>query len=73
MRFTHLLAAGFTLLAAVTAAISAEQVSGSLHDISIEQDDLVAPANQITIINAPLIIIGQGPFPVSRRLLNLSC
>ena len=55
-------------LAAVPAfaAISPAQMVDNIRTLTTKSQALQAPAQQITIVNAPLIIIGQGPFPVRR-------
>jgi hypothetical protein len=65
------LVAGAALIAApVMAALTPTQLTTSLDSLKQLALDLQGPASQITIINAPLIIIGQGPFPVC---LSLAC
>lgn len=49
---------------AVTAAATPQQISDGIKLITKKVQDLQGPAQQIDILNAPLIVIGQGPFPV---------
>jgi len=61
------LVAGVALIAApVMAALTPAQLVDGINMLTSKSQALQAPANSITIINAPLIIIGQGPFPVCR-------
>jgi len=48
----------------VMGAVTPQQIAGTLKDITDLSLKLQKPAQAITIVNAPLIIIGQGPFPV---------
>lgn len=45
------------------AALSPAQMINNIQMITQKSQALQAPAQSITIINAPLIVIGQGPFP----------
>jgi hypothetical protein len=45
------------------AALSPAQVVSNIKMLTQKSQALQAPAQSITIINGPLIIIGQGPFP----------
>jgi hypothetical protein len=56
-----LLAAACTLPA--LAALSPSQMVDNIRIVTQKSQALQAPAQSITIINGPLIIIGQGPFP----------
>ena len=40
------------------------QVVEALRGLTQKSQALQAPAQSITIINGPLVLIGQGPFPV---------
>jgi hypothetical protein len=67
------LAAGAVLIAApIIAALSPADVVGGLAQLTGKSQALQAPAQSISIVNAPLIIIGQGPFPVCLPLVS-SC
>lgn len=63
-----------TTLAAPTAAMTSNgaldkraltpaQIVDNIRMLTSKSQALQAPANSITIVNGPLIIIGQGPFP----------
>ncbi|KAM0694325.1 hypothetical protein Q7P36_004680 [Cladosporium allicinum] len=41
----------------------ATQIVGAIKDLTKRSQELQAPAQSITLINGPLVIIGQGPFP----------
>ncbi|KAK3896605.1 hypothetical protein C8A05DRAFT_48406 [Staphylotrichum tortipilum] len=45
------------------AAASPAQIADAIESITKQSEALQAPAQSITILNAPLIAIGQGPFP----------
>jgi hypothetical protein len=63
------LVAGAALIAApVMAALTPTQLTSGLDSLKKLALDLQGPASQITVINAPLIIIGQGPLPVRLSL-----
>ncbi|KAK3897262.1 hypothetical protein C8A05DRAFT_39192 [Staphylotrichum tortipilum] len=57
------LVAGAALFAPVLAAATAQQIADSLASLTRKFQDLQNPAQRISLVNAPLIIIGQGPFP----------
>ncbi|KAK4032955.1 hypothetical protein C8A01DRAFT_20056 [Parachaetomium inaequale] len=58
------LVAGVALLAApVMAALTPLQISDGLAQLTKMSQELQPVAASITIVNAPLIVIGQGPFP----------
>lgn len=59
-----LIGAAALMAAPVMAALSPTQLTDGLKKLTTMAQDLQAPAQAITIVNAPLIIIGQGPFPV---------
>src|ERR1700712_1075573 len=40
-----------------------ENIIAGLRVLSTKAQDLQAPAQSITIVNGPLLVIGQGPFP----------
>jgi len=46
-------------------AITPAQMVTNIRTLTTKSQALQSPAQQITIISGPLIIIGQGPFPVS--------
>ena len=45
-------------------AITPAQMVTNIRTLTSKSQALQAPAQSITIISGPLIIIGQGPFPV---------
>ncbi|KAI0867833.1 hypothetical protein GGS24DRAFT_484264 [Hypoxylon argillaceum] len=56
----------FTGIAMATTAMAVatpQQIADSIKSITDKSQALQAPAQSITILNAPLIIVGQGPFP----------
>lgn len=57
----------FLLLLAMAAvargALTPAQVASNIQTLTVKSQALQAPAQSITIISGPLIIIGQGPFP----------
>ncbi|KFY04321.1 hypothetical protein V491_09388 [Pseudogymnoascus sp. VKM F-3775] len=57
--FTAALAATSVVIAAATP----QQIADGIKSITQKSQALQAPAQSITIVNAPLIVIGQGPFP----------
>jgi hypothetical protein len=48
----------------IIATLTPSQVADGLEQMAHESLALEPTANSISILNAPLIIIGQGPFPV---------
>jgi hypothetical protein len=42
---------------------SADDIINGINSITNQLKNLQTPANQITILSAPLLLIGQGPFP----------
>ncbi|EAQ88242.1 predicted protein [Chaetomium globosum CBS 148.51] len=48
---------------AANAAVTPQQITNALGSLTQKAKDLNAPAQSITVLNLPLIIIGQGPFP----------
>jgi hypothetical protein len=49
----------------VLGALTTEQIVANLNTLTTKSQDLQAPAESITAVNGPLIVVGQGPFPVS--------
>lgn len=47
-------------------ALTPDTVADGIKLLTAKSQALQGPAQSITIINAPLIVIGQGPFPVCR-------
>ncbi|KAJ2995715.1 hypothetical protein NUW58_g1194 [Xylaria curta] len=54
---------GFALASTAMSAASPQQIADGIKSITQKSQALQAPAQSITILNAPLIVIGQGPFP----------
>lgn len=70
MRLTYIFAAAASLLGLVT-AVPAQHVDLLLKTIADKERELIRVVDTITVINAPLILVGQGPFPVSLQLPQL--
>ncbi|KAI8625350.1 hypothetical protein F5Y19DRAFT_450410 [Xylariaceae sp. FL1651] len=51
------------MAATAFAAATPQQVADSINSLTQKSQALQNPAQSITLINAPLIVIGQGPFP----------
>lgn len=47
----------------VLGALSPGQIVSNIQMLTAKSQALQAPAQSITIINGPLLVIGQGPFP----------
>jgi hypothetical protein len=56
---------GAAMAMPVIAQITPAQVVSNIQLITAKSQAIQAPAQSITIINGPLIVIGLGPFPVS--------
>ncbi len=52
------------MAAPIMAALTPTQLSDGINQLTNKFQALQTVAQSITIINAPLIVIGQGPFPV---------
>ncbi|KAI1436215.1 UVI-1 [Xylaria sp. CBS 124048] len=52
------------MAASAMAAATPQQIADGIKSITQKSQALQAPAQSISILNAPLIVIGQGPFPV---------
>ncbi|TGJ78445.1 hypothetical protein E0Z10_g10309 [Xylaria hypoxylon] len=63
MQFSKIFSAGAVMAATAMAALSPQQIATGLKTVTDQSLKLQAPAQSISIVNAPLIIIGQGPFP----------
>jgi hypothetical protein len=61
--FRTLATAALALAAPISAAITPTQVVDNIKTLTAKSQALQAPAQSISIINGPLVIIGQGPFP----------
>ncbi len=54
----------FAFLAAAVSAQEATVVVNNINTLTTKANALIAPAQQLTIVNAPQILIGTGPWPV---------
>jgi hypothetical protein len=61
--FRNIVLAAAACAAPALAALTPAQVVSNIQMVTQKSQALQAPAQSITIINGPLIIIGQGPFP----------
>lgn len=61
--FTKLLTSTLALAAPIVAQLTPAQVVTNIQLLTQKSQALQAPAQSITLINGPLILIGQGPFP----------
>jgi hypothetical protein len=64
--FRNLALSALAMTAPIMAQTTPAQVVDNIKLITQKSQALQAPAQSISILNGPLIIIGQGPFPVSR-------
>lgn len=71
MRIGSFIVAG---LAAVASAIPAKQVATNIDQVTTASRELQMPAQQLSVLDGPLLLVGQGNFPVSSTYLTgLSC
>ena len=61
--FNKIFIASMAMVAPILAQTTPEQVVSNIEMITQKSQALQAPAQSITIINGPLIVVGQGPFP----------
>lgn len=61
--FGKVLTSAVAMIVPIMAQITPAQVVQNINMIAQKSQALQAPARSITVINGPLIIIGQGPFP----------
>ncbi|KAF9698383.1 hypothetical protein EKO04_003925 [Ascochyta lentis] len=59
----NLFTAALALATPIAAALTPAQMVENIKMVTQKSQALQAPAQSITIINGPLLIIGQGPFP----------
>merc|ERR1712137_1542671 len=59
----NLFTAVMALAAPISAALTPQQMAENIKAITTKSAALQAPAQSISLLNGPLIIIGQGPFP----------
>ncbi|KAI0973244.1 hypothetical protein F4678DRAFT_477696 [Xylaria arbuscula] len=62
MRFSNIFA-GISMASTAMGALSPQQIADGITLITQKSQALQAPAQSITVLNAPLITIDQGPFP----------
>lgn len=54
---------GIAMASTAMAAATPQQIADGINSLTQKSSALQGPAQSITILNAPLIVIGQGPFP----------
>jgi len=57
-------ALALSLVVPLVSALTAQQIVQNIQTLTTKSQALQAPAQSISIVNGPLILIGQGPFPV---------
>jgi hypothetical protein len=62
--FRTIITSALAISAPVLAQLSPAQVVTNIETLTQKSQALQAPAQSINAVNGPLIIIGQGPFPV---------
>ncbi|GAP84402.1 hypothetical protein SAMD00023353_0702220 [Rosellinia necatrix] len=62
MHFSKIFA-GIAMASTAMAALTPQQIADGIRLITQKSQALQAPAQSITALNGPLIVIGQGPFP----------
>ncbi|PQE06983.1 UVI-1 protein [Rutstroemia sp. NJR-2017a BBW] len=64
MHFTKIFASAVALCASVSsAALTPAEITHNIQILTQKSQALQSPAQTISVINGPLILIGQGPFP----------
>ncbi|KAI1424033.1 hypothetical protein F5Y12DRAFT_492922 [Xylaria sp. FL1777] len=63
MHFSKIFAGVAMMASTAMGALNAQQIADGINLITQKSQALQAPAQSITILNAPLIVIGGGPFP----------
>jgi hypothetical protein len=66
--FRNLALSALAMTAPIMAQTTPAQVVSNIKMITQKSQALQAPAQSLSLVNGPLIIIGQGPFPVCRVL-----
>ena len=61
--FGKLITSAVALAIPALAALTPAQIVSNIEMITQKSMALQAPANTITLVNAPLLLIGQGPLP----------
>lgn len=62
--FSKLLTSALALTAPIVAQVAPAQVVENINLLTQKSQALQAPAQSISIVNGPLIVVGLGPFPV---------
>lgn len=57
-------ALALSLVVPLVSALTAQQIVENINTLTAKSKALQAPAQSITLINGPLIVVGLGPFPV---------
>jgi len=63
VNFRTIITTALALAAPIAAQTTPAQVVDNIRSLTQKSQALQAPAQSITLINGPLIVIGQGPFP----------
>lgn len=66
--FGKLLASAAALAVPISAVLTSAQIVDTIQVLTAKSETLQLPAQSITLVNAPLIIFGLGPLPVSDHL-----
>ncbi|KAK0658518.1 hypothetical protein QBC41DRAFT_237928 [Cercophora samala] len=61
--FRNLITGAVALAAPAMAALTSTQIADALKTLTAKSQALQQPAQQISLINGPLIVVGLGPFP----------
>lgn len=61
--FGKILASAMALAVPIIAQTTPAQVVSNINTLTQKSQALQAPAQSLSIINGPLIVVGQGPFP----------
>ncbi|CBX98951.1 hypothetical protein IAQ61_007440 [Plenodomus lingam] len=61
--FKNIFIASMALVAPIAAQLTPTQVTANINMLTQKSQALQGPAQSISILNGPLILIGQGPFP----------
>lgn len=61
--FRNFFTATLALASPISAALTAVQITGNIKTLTSKSMAIQAPAQSITIVNGPLIVVGLGPFP----------
>jgi hypothetical protein len=69
--FRNLAISALAMTAPIMAQTTPAQVVSNIKMLTQKSQALQAPAQSISLVNGPLLLIGQGPFPV-RRIFRAS-